>query len=69
MSFSNSNLIKCLHLYKHRHIVQTPCEKEFSGKDKDMKDGTMLSFSQYEWTNNLTNVPKKIIIDKINGNI
>ena len=52
-------------LYRHQHIVQIPCEKEFSGKDKDMKDGTMLSFSQYKWTDNLTNVPNKIIIDNI----
>ena len=35
-------------LHRHRHIVQTPCEKEFSGKH--VKDRTMLtiSFSQYE---------------------
>jgi len=35
-------------LHRHQHIVQTPCEKEFCGKD--IKDGTMLtiSFSQYE---------------------
>ena len=46
-------------LHKHRHIVQTPCEKEFSRKE--IKDGTMLtiSFSQYEWTDSLTDVPKK----------
>ena len=25
-------------LYRHRHIVQTPCEKEFSGKEKEIKD-------------------------------
>ena len=30
-----------------------------------MKDGTMLFFSQYEWTNSLTYVPNKIIIDDI----
>ena len=52
-------------MYKHRHIVQTSCEKEFSGKDKDIKDGTMLSFSQYEWTDSSTDVPNKIIIDNI----
>ena len=35
-------------LHRHQHIVQTPCEKLFSGKN--IKDGTMLiiSFSQYE---------------------
>ena len=50
---------------KHRHIVQTPCEKEFSGKD--IKVGTMLtiSFSQYEWTNSVTEVPNKIVINDI----
>ena len=50
-------------LHKHRHIVQTTCEKEFSGKN--VKEGTMLSisFSQYEWTNSLTDVPSKIVID------
>ena len=43
-------------MHRHQHIVQTPCEKEFSGKD--IKDGTMLkiSSSQYEWTDNLTDV-------------
>ena len=52
-------------LHRHRHIVQTPCEKEFSRKE--IKDGTMLtiSFSKYEWTDNLTDVPNKIIINNI----
>ena len=36
--------------HRHRHIVQMPCENDFSRKD--IKDGTMLS--QYEWTNSLT---------------
>ena len=47
----------------HRH--QTPCKKEFSGKE--IKDGTMLtiSFSQYEWTDSLTDVLNKIIINNI----
>ena len=30
-------------LHRHRHIVQTPCEKEFNRKV--IKDGTMISFS------------------------
>ena len=52
-------------LHRHRHIVQTPCEK-----DKDIKDGTMLiiSLSQYEWIDSLsdvTDVPNKIIINDI----
>ena len=48
-------------LHRHRHIVQTPCEKEFSGKD--IKDGTILtiSFNQYERTNSLANVPNDIL--------
>ena len=52
-------------LHRHRHIVQTPGEKEFSGKHA--KDRTMLtiSFTQYEWTYSLTDVPSKIIIDDI----
>ena len=47
-------------MHRHRHIVQTPCEKEFNRKE--IKDGTMLtiSFCQYEWTDNLTDVPNKI---------
>ena len=45
-------------LYRHRHIVQTPCEKEFSGKEKEIKDWTLL-------TNSLTDVPNKIIINDI----
>ena len=49
-------------LHRHWHIVQTPCEKEFSGKN--IKDGTMLaiSFSQCEWTNNLTDVLIKEVL-------
>ena len=52
-------------LHRHRHIVQTPCEKEFGGKE--IKDGIMItiSFSQYEWTNGMTMVPNKIIINDI----
>ena len=54
-------------LHKHRHIVQTPCEKEFGGKDKDIKDGTMLiiSFSQYAWTDSLIDIPIKVVINNI----
>ena len=52
-------------LHRHRHIVQTPCEKEFGGKE--IKDGIMItiSFSQYEWTDGTTVVPNKIIINDI----
>ena len=52
-------------LHKHRHIAQTPYEEELGGKE--IKDGTMLiiSFSQYEWTESLTDVPNKIIINDI----
>ena len=52
-------------LHKHRHIAQTPYEEELGGKE--IKDGTMLiiSFSQYEWTESLTDVPIKIIINDI----
>ena len=49
-------------LRRHRHIVQTPCERESSGKD--MKDGTMhtISFSQYE---RIDSLPNKIITNYI----
>ena len=52
-------------LHRHRHIVQTPCEKEFGGKE--IKDGIMItiSFSQYEWTDGMIVVPNKIIINDI----
>ena len=52
-------------LHRHWHIVQTSCEKDSNGKHT--KDRTMLtiSFSQYEWTISLTDVPSKIIIDDI----
>ena len=50
-------------LHRHRHIVQTPCEKEFSGKD--IKDETMLTFSQYKWIDSLTDIPSKIVINNI----
>ena len=52
-------------LHRHRHIVQTSCEKDSNGKHT--KDRTMLiiSFSQYEWTDSVTDVPNKIIINDI----
>ena len=52
-------------LHRHQYIVQTPCEKEFGGKE--IKDGTMItiSFSQYEWTDVMTVIPNKIIINNI----
>ena len=52
-------------MHRHRHIVQTPSEKEFDGKE--IKEGTIfiISFSQYEWTDSLTDVPNKIIINDI----
>ena len=52
-------------LHKHQHIVQTPCEKEFSGKDIKVGTTLTISFSQYEWTDSLTDEPNKIIIDDI----
>ena len=50
-------------LHRHQHIVQTPCEKEFSGKN--IKDETMLTFSQYKWIDSLTDIPSKIVINNI----
>ena len=52
-------------LHRHQHIVQTPCEKEFSGKN--IQDGIMLtiSFSQYEWTNGLTDIRSKFVINNV----
>ena len=52
-------------MHKHRHIAQTPYEEELGGKE--IKDGSLLiiSFSQYEWTESLTDVPNKIIINDI----
>ena len=51
-------------VHRHLQIVQTLCEKELSGKG--IKDGNMIpNFSQYEWTNNLIEVPNKIIINNI----
>ena len=49
--------------FHHQHIIQTPCEKEFIGKET--KDETMLtiSFSQDKWTDSLIGVPSKIIIN------
>ena len=49
-------------LHRHRHIVQTPGEKEFSGKHA--KDRTMLKicFSQYEWIDSLTDVLIKEVL-------
>ena len=51
--------------HRHQHIVQSSCEKDPNGKHT--KDRTMLiiSFSQYERTNSLTDVPNKIIINNI----
>ena len=51
--------------HRHWHVVQSSCEKDSNGKHT--KDRTMLiiSFSQYEWTNSVTDVPNKIIINDI----
>ena len=47
-------------MHRYLHIVQTPCEKKFNRRD--IKDRTILiiSFSQYERIDNLTNVSNKI---------
>ena len=52
-------------LQRYWHIVQTPHEVEFAGKE--IKDGIMLiiSSNRYEWTDSLTDVSNKIIIDNI----
>ena len=53
-------ILPLLFMHKHRRIVQTSWEKKFNRKE--IKDETMLIifFSQYEWTNSLTDVPNKI---------
>ena len=40
-------------------------KKEFSGKDMKNRIMLTISFSQCEWTNNVTKVPNKIIINNI----
>ena len=52
-------------LHRHRHIVQTPYEKEISRKG--IKDGNMIaiSFNQYAWTDDLIDIPIKVIINNI----
>ena len=47
-------------MHKHRHIVQTSCEKEFNRKEIKYGTTLIIFFSQYEWTNSLTDVPNKI---------
>ena len=46
-------------LHRHRHIVQTLCTKEFSGK------GITISFNQYAWTDSLIDIPIKVVINNI----
>ena len=52
-----------IYSYSPIAFLQTPCEKEFSGKD--IKDETMLTFSRYEWIDSLTDIPSKIVINNI----
>ena len=51
--------------HRNRHIIQVPCEKNFNRKDT--KDRTILtiSFNQYEWTDSLTDILSKIMINDI----
>ena len=53
-------------LHRHRHIVQTICEKDFNRKDT--KERIMLeriSFNQYAWTDSLIDIPIKVVINNI----
>ena len=53
-------------LHRHRHIVQTVCEKDFNRKDT--KERIMLeriSFNQYAWTDSLIDIPIKVVINNI----
>ena len=52
-------------LHGHWHIVQTSCEKDSNRKHTKERTMLTISFSQYEWTDSLTDEPNKIIIDDI----
>ena len=47
-------------MHRYRHIVQTSCEKEFNRKEIKYGTTLIIFFSQYEWTNSLTDVPIEI---------
>ena len=52
-------------LHRHRHIVQRPCAKELSRKGINDENMNAIFFNQFEWTNNMIEVPNKIIINDI----
>ena len=52
-------------MHRHWHIVQTSCEKDSNGKHTKDRTILIMSFSQYEWTDSVTDVPNKIIIKYI----
>ena len=52
-------------MHRHRHIVQTSCKKDSNGKHTNDRTILIISFSQYEWTDSVTEVPNKIIINDI----
>ena len=52
-------------LHRHRHIVKTSCAKDSNGKHTKYRTMLIISFSQYEWTDSVTDVPNKIIINDI----
>ena len=52
-------------LHRHRHIVETSCAKDSNGKHTKYRTMLIISFSQYEWIDSVTDVPNKIIINDI----
>ena len=52
-------------LYRHRQIVQSPCAKELSRKGIKDRNMNAIFFNQYEWTDNMIEVPNKSIINDI----
>ena len=52
-------------LHRHWHIVQTSCEKDSNRKDTKERTMLIISFSQYKWTDSLTDIPSKMIINDV----
>ena len=52
-------------MHRHWHIVQTSYKKDSNGKHTNDRTILIISFSQYEWTDSVTEIPNKIIINDI----
>ena len=51
-------------LHRHRHIVETSCAKDSNEKHTKYRTMLIISFSQYEWIDSVTDVSYKRCFNK-----